>query len=113
MDYSHRRRLKLYAHVEAKGLEADPELGPHDIYDMIESDLNRRRITKLSVNVTQVTLAFEFEPVDGRKPGSMSFDVSYPDSCSLRNQRPERLEMALKYLKRWNIDVTKSPAARS
>ena len=26
MDYSHRRRLKIYAHVEARGLGAEPEL---------------------------------------------------------------------------------------
>jgi uncharacterized protein len=26
MDYPNRRRLKIYAHVEAKGLVADPEL---------------------------------------------------------------------------------------
>jgi predicted pyridoxine 5'-phosphate oxidase superfamily flavin-nucleotide-binding protein len=26
MDYPHRRRLKIYAHIEAKDLTADPEL---------------------------------------------------------------------------------------
>lgn len=89
-------------------LEADPDGGPDDIYDMMDEVLNREKVPALSVNVTMATFVFEFLPKDGRKPGSMTFDVAYPSSCSLRNQRPERMELAMKYLKRWKIDVSQS-----
>lgn len=87
-------------------LEADPDGQPSDIYELMEEALNEERVPLSAVNVTLVTFTFEFLPLDGRKSGSMSFDVSYPNTCSLRNQRPERIELALKYLKRWKIDVT-------
>ena len=96
---SHRRLL----------LEADPDGPASDIYDMIDEVLNEERVPLSSVHVTLATFGFEFLPLDGRKPGSMSFDVAFPNTCSLRNQRPERIELALKYLKRWKIDVSRTP----
>lgn len=91
-------------------LEADPDAGPDDVYDMLDEVLNKERVPLSSVNVTMVTFCFEFLPLDGRKPGTLTFDVAYPSSCSLRNQRPERIELAQKYLKRWNIDGVRSVA---
>lgn len=92
-------------------LEADPDAGPDDIYDMLDEVLNKERVPLSSVNVTMVTFCFEFLPLDGRKPGTLTFDVAYPRSCSLRNQRPERIELAQKYLQRWNIDGARSVAS--
>lgn len=90
-------------------LEVDTEDPYDDIYKTIEGCINLRSSPLSEWNVTQVTLCFEFLPLDGRKHGRQSFDVTYPRSCSLRNARPERVELIQKYLKRWGIDVVSSP----
>lgn len=92
-------------------LEAAPDSGVEDVYDMLDEILNRERVPLSAVNVTLVTFCFEFLPLDGRKPRTLTFDVAYPSSCSLRNQRPERIELAQKYLKRWGIDVARTVPA--
>lgn len=70
--------------------------------------LDKERVPLSLVHVALATFCFEFIPLDGRKPGSMSFDVAFPNTCNLRNQRPWRIELALKYLKRWGIDVSRT-----
>jgi hypothetical protein len=103
----HIRRLRLAVKNSRRRLtvEADPGKAAEDIYDMMDEVLNKERLPLSAVNVTMATLCFEFLPIDGRKAGSMSFDVAYPYTCNLRNHRPERVEMATKYLKRWGIDA--------
>lgn len=91
-------------------LEADPEAEREDIYDMFEDYLNQHNLPLEAVNVTMATLTFEFEPLDGRKPGPMSFDIGHPNTCSLRNQHPERIDIVRKYLKRWGIERARIPA---
>ena len=79
--------------------------GEHDsIHDMIDECLNRENVSLDDVHVTLVTFTFQFLPLEGRKPGSMTFDVAWPSSCGLRNQLPERIDIAQKYLKRWKVD---------
>jgi len=75
-----------------------------DIHAAIEECLNQERLPLSEVWVDQVTFCFEFLPMEGRKPGRATFDVTWPNSCSLRSQRPERVELVRKYLKRWGID---------
>jgi hypothetical protein len=79
-----------------------------DIYRMIDECLNDENASLDDVNITSVTFRFEFQPLEGRKSGSATFDVVYPNSCNLRNQRPERVELIQKYLKRWGIDGARS-----
>ena len=77
----------------------------HDnIHEMIDECLNRENVSLDDVNLTLVTFTFQFHPLEGRKAGTLTFDVAWPSSCGLRNQRPERIEVAHKYLKRWKID---------
>ena len=59
------------------------------------------------VHATKVTFRFQFLELDGRKPGTETFDVTWPSSCNLRGRRPERVAIIEKYLKRWKIDVSK------
>src|SRR5262249_46852413 len=90
-----RMRLSFKNSSRRVTLEADPDGEPDDIYRMLEEVIDRDRVPPSAFNVTLVTFVFEFGGVDGRRPGSMAFDVASPDSCSLRNQRPERVELAL------------------
>lgn len=81
----------------------------HDsIHDMIDDCLNRKHVALDDVHLTLVTFTFQFLPLEGRKAGTLTFDVAWPSSCGLRNQRPERIEVAQKYLKRWKIDGGRS-----
>lgn len=81
--------------------EDDPE---DTIHRTIEECLNQERLPLSEVWVNLVTFCFEFLPMEGRRPGRLTFDVGFPSSCSLRNARPERVELVQKYLKRWEID---------
>jgi len=105
------RKMRLSAkhsgrriHVEID--DADPG---DDIHKAIRECVNLEEIPLSEWNATQVTFCFEFLPMEGRKPGKHSFDVTYPRSCSLRNARPERVDLIQKYLKRWQIDRVGSP----
>lgn len=82
-------------------IDDDPE---DDIYKTIDECINFEVIPRSEWNVTQVTFCFEFVPLEGRKHGRQTFDVTYPRSCSLRSARRERVELIQKYLKRWRID---------
>jgi hypothetical protein len=86
-------------------LEADPEAPPDDIYRMMNDVLERRNVPAAAVHVGMVTFGLEFDGANGRRGGSLTFDVAWPGSCSLRNHRPEYVEVALKYLKRWGVDA--------
>jgi hypothetical protein len=85
-------------------LRGDPAW-PGDTVRMLDEVLDRERVTDAAASVTLVTLCFEFHPVGGGRGGSVTFDVAFPNSCSLRNQRPERVATVMKYLTRWGIHV--------
>ena len=83
--------------------EVDP-LGPTDeIYDLIEMSLADSRLPLATVNVSSAVLQMRFENAgrNGRSTKTVTFRVSYPDSCNLRD-RPEHL-VAKKYVKEWGL----------
>ena len=100
------RRMRLTVQKTRRRIwiEVDANDFTDDIHHALMECLDGEHVPLTSVWVTQVTFCFEFLPLDGRKPGRMTFDVGYPDSCGLRNDRAERVELAQKYLKRWKID---------
>lgn len=83
-------------------LEPDPSKG-EDIYDMLEQDLNRKRLPKSILHVTKATLHFKLNG-NGRVR-SLSFSVAYPNPCDLKSKREEQRLLGEKYLRRWKIDV--------
>lgn len=85
-------------------LEIDDDDPNDNIHKQIDESLNKERLPRSAFWVNMVTFCFEFLPLDGRKPGRVSFDVGFPSSCSLRNQPPERIRLIQKYLKRWKVD---------
>lgn len=108
-------RLRLSALTTSRRilLDASSDGKSDDVYEMMEHYLDAKEFPKSQFHITQATLRFEFLPLPGRKPGSASFDVTWPNTCNLRNQRPERVPVIQKYLKRWKIDRSESiePAA--
>ena len=82
-----------------------------NIHDAIDEWVNKRQVPLSEVNATKVTFRFEFLELDGRKPGSETFDVTWPCSCNLKGRRAERVAIIEKYLKRWKIDVSRTVVA--
>jgi len=98
------RKMRFSFKNNGRRIWLEAEDGHDNIHDMIAECLNREHAAMEDVYVTLVTFTLEFLALEGRKAGTLTFDVAWPSSCGLRNQRPERIEVALKYLKRWNID---------
>jgi hypothetical protein len=89
-------------------IEVDDSDPTDHIHKAIEECVDLKSSPLSEWHATLATFCFEFLPKHGRKPGRQSFDVGYPRSCSLRNARPERVEIIQKYLKRWKIDCGQS-----
>ena len=79
-------------------------------HDTIDRWLNQQRMPLKDVNVTQVTFRFEFLELGDRKSGPVTFNVTYPNTCNLKDSSPERVAVIEKYLRRWKIDVKQSPS---
>lgn len=102
------RKLRLSVlggHKRRLWLEADPDGGREDVYDMMEQYLNERNLPSSLVNVTTATISMKIAPLGGEKGGTVTFDVSFPNTSNLKSEKRERLRaIAEKYLKRWGID---------
>ncbi|HQI31565.1 MAG: hypothetical protein KA191_13120 [Verrucomicrobia bacterium] len=85
-------------------LEPDPNDGRERIYEMLEEDLNRRCLPRSILHVTKATMNFR---LNGNGHGrSLTFSVTFPNGCDLKNKREDQRLLGEKYLKRWKIDVT-------
>ncbi|HYH63971.1 MAG TPA: hypothetical protein VD866_04665 [Urbifossiella sp.] len=98
-------RLRVRGTQRVLTVKGDPDLGPDDVYDMLDDLLDRERVPLASLDVTLVGFCFEFLDAPPGRGRTLTFEVAAPNTCSLRNQRPERVELALEYLRRWGICV--------
>jgi len=101
------RRLRLSILGNSKRriiLEANPNGSVNDVYEMMDSYLNKDNIPHALVNVTQATLEFRLAGEGDNRPKKFNFDISYPSSCNLKS-KPEKYHfLGEKYLRRWGID---------
>ncbi len=74
-----------------------------DAFNVIDECLNGERICWDEVEISLATFHFQFRAMSGRQEGTLTFDVSAPDYCSIKSPRPERIALAHKYLRRWRI----------
>jgi len=103
-------RLSLRNSNRQITLKADPAW-PGDMRRMVAEVLDRERVPLTAVSVTLATFCFEFAAAGERRAGAVTFDVAFPNSCGLRNQPADRVELVAKYLRRWGIDVSESVGA--
>ncbi len=86
------------------------EMGPKDsngaIYDFMESAIHEQRLPPSMVDVSSAVIQMVFDNANarGRDTKSVSFRISYPNSCNLKDS-PEEL-VAKKYLKEWKLDCS-------
>ncbi len=77
-------RLSVLGGQKRITLEADPDKNPHAVYDLMDEALRTDNIPLSIVNVTQVTLRFYFAPGGKRGRNTLTFDITYPNSCPLK-----------------------------
>lgn len=74
-----------------------------DVFEVIDDCLNDQAVPWETINISLATFRFQFAAVSGRQPGTLTFDVTFPDHCSIKSRRPERIDLTRKYLRRWRI----------
>lgn len=74
-----------------------------DVFTLIERHVQSAGVPLTQVDISSATLAIRFDPLEGRKPGMFTFNVTSPNGCTLRNEHPERAALASHYLKHWGI----------
>ncbi len=92
-------------------LEVNASGNQEAIWDLLDRVVGDRRIASENVQVTQARFQFVFR--SNRRGGTetLSFDVTYPDLCSLKQDPKHKL--ARDYLRWWGIDVSGSTATDS
>lgn len=75
----------------------------HDVLRMVNECLNDEEVPLDEVTITSATLRFLFRKTSRRRSGSMTIDVSAPNTCNLRSQPAERAEVAQRHLRMWRI----------
>ena len=85
-------------------LEANTRDEPDAIYNLLDDVLASERLSRNRLQVTAATIKVVFRPVDDARRKTLTFDVSHPDSCSLKYE--PRHEVVKDLLKRWGIDVS-------
>jgi hypothetical protein len=84
-------------------LEADPKARPEDVHDMLDEYLNDKCLSEQGVKVTWVNFQFLLGGSGRRRRKNMTFDVTYPDSSTLKSLSEAHKLLGEKYLKRWGI----------
>jgi len=74
---------------------------PNALHGLLDEAIDQRRVPLDNIVISQAKLMFTFRAVDGRQPKTLTFDVTYPDRCTLKDDQQD--QVAKKYLKRWGI----------
>jgi hypothetical protein len=100
-----RQRLRLLAwggqHLT---IEASASQGPKAIYDVLEALARAQSFEKDQLQVVSAGFRLAFRETPFRRRQILHFNVSHPDSCSLKSDEPD--EVAKQLLRRWGIDVS-------
>jgi len=98
-------RLSVVGNLRSRiTFEVTPNGAVDEIYDFMEKSLHERRLPMAMVNVSSAVLQVRFDNTggNGRATKTVTFRISHPDSCNLKD-KPEHL-VVKKYLKLWEIE---------
>ena len=70
------------------GLEPLQNGRVQDIYDMADHCLNGEAVPWEQVDILKASFRFRFDPLQSRRAGTLEFDVTHPDHCTVRSRRP-------------------------
>jgi len=98
-------RLKIRGTQDQITIQAVPPRKPDGIHDLLDGVINWNRVPLTSLEVMMISFCFEFLDAPRGRGRTMTFEVAKPNTCSLRNQRQDRIDLAMKYLRQWGIYV--------
>jgi hypothetical protein len=82
-------------------LEASPSQDEQPIYTLIEQALNKANIPLDTAFVAKARLQFLFYPRDGKRGKTLTFEISTPDRCTLKDDPLDQI--AKKYIEKWGL----------
>ncbi len=71
------------------------------LYRLLDEALDTDRLPLEALHVSEAKLRFTFEPANGERPKTLTFDLRYPDRCTLKDDPHDQI--AHRYLRRWGI----------
>jgi hypothetical protein len=74
---------------------------PNAVYDLLDTALNKEKVSVDTLFLSQVKFQFVFAARDGKREKKLTFEVSHPDRCTLKDDPYDQI--AKKYLKLWKI----------
>jgi hypothetical protein len=77
-------RLTVYGKKERILLEADPTYNKHAIFDLLDKVAKGIPLTQMAVTQVGIKVTFVQNPTS-RKASTRSFDINWPNSCSLKH----------------------------
>ena len=77
-------RVKVYGKKERILLEAETSQRKHAVFDLLDKVAKGIPLTQLAVTQVGIKVTFAHNPTS-RKPGTRTFDISWPNSCSLKH----------------------------
>ena len=84
-------------------LDAGSSSADTNVFVLVRRHVQEAGVPLTQVDVASATFCIRIEPWEGRRAGTLTFNVTYPHGCSLRNEPPERAALGSRYLKRWGI----------
>lgn len=99
-----RLKLKVMGSEHRITLEVPARRDPTEIYDLLERVLRGLDLSNDLLRVVSAGIQLVFPGVGTRREEKLTFNVSHPDSCSLKCE--PKHEIAKNLLKRWKLDVS-------
>lgn len=84
-------------------LDAGSSAASTNVFTLVRRHVQEAGVPLAQVDVSSATFCIRIEAWEGRRAGTLTFNVTYPHGCSLRNEPPERAALGSRYLKRWGI----------
>ena len=82
-------------------LEASSSDRGQPIHTLVEKALNKASLSLDKLTVAKAKLYFKFAARDGKKGKTLTFEISIPDRCTLKDDPLD--QVAKKYIKRWGF----------
>lgn len=97
-----RMRITPRGSVGYLEVKADRGGTPNDIYGRLEHYIQLDRFPQSGTKVLQVTFQLEFDNGHNKR-STMSFDVSVPDTCTLKSKPESHRSVGEQCLKKWGV----------
>ena len=99
-----RLRLRPYAGNGGRIIVETDGRSEESIYDLADEWFGSQNPLHNGFRVNQARMSIEFHPVNGRRRGKVvTFDLSYPNGCSLKDRTEQERRISEKYLAQWGL----------